>query len=101
MAAIVQRRNVDARHKWTLIWACSLIGIALELTGLALPISIAGRSEKMVLRKMHFSRTCLRWALPPACRGKQYFDVTQILGHVAFPLCLSRKRLSHGLGVQM
>ena len=43
----------------------------------------------------------LAMGFPPCLSRKQYFDVAQILGHVAFPLCLSRKRLSHGLGVQM
>ena len=39
--------------------------------------------EMFMKRPSHGPSVRLRWAFPPACRGKQYFDVTQILGHVA------------------
>ena len=47
------------------------------------PLPVEEKAIMVTWRALAIPFLRLRWALPPACRGKQYFDVTQILGHVA------------------
>ena len=42
----------------------------------------------------------LRWPFPSACRGKGHHGTWRALA-IAFPSCLSRKRLFHGLGSRL